>query len=316
VRHFQGLAGPIIWVVMIFLAIYMLNKAGWSISWTTGGAGTTFHGGKAWFETFKAVGLTVGVLATLMLNFSDFARYAPNRKSVVRGNLFGLPLNWTAFAVTSVICSAAAFKVYGEAIQDPGVLLDRVGNDVVFYICSVAFIFATIGVNVVANFVSAAFDISNTFPRKISFQLGGIITVCLSILVTPWNLYNSPQVIAYFLGTLGALLGPFFGVLCVDYFLIRRERFSLRDMYTPNKKSLYFYTKGFNLLALWAFIPAAAVSLPVALNGFFANSLQPFGWFIGAAIAAVVYYLIANGRIKTMHTADELVGAGVNVARR
>ena len=29
----------------------------------------------------------------------------------------------------------------------------------------------------------------------------------------PWNLYNSPEIIAYFLGGLGALLGPVIGAV-------------------------------------------------------------------------------------------------------
>ena len=48
--------------------------------------------GEQWYQTFAAIGLTVGVLATLMLNFSDFARFSPSRDDVVKGNALGLPL--------------------------------------------------------------------------------------------------------------------------------------------------------------------------------------------------------------------------------
>ena len=124
---------------------------------------------------------------------------------------------WTAFAMTSVLCSAAAIEVYGVAIHDPGELLSLVDNDIVFYVVSIGFIVATIGVNIVANFVSAAFDLSNVNPKRISFRVGGIVAVVASIAVTPWNLYGSPAAITYFLGSLGALLGPFFGILVIDY---------------------------------------------------------------------------------------------------
>ena len=43
VRHFQGAAGPLIWVVMIILAVWMLWQAGWQISWTRGGGDTPLH---------------------------------------------------------------------------------------------------------------------------------------------------------------------------------------------------------------------------------------------------------------------------------
>ena len=34
-----------------------------------------------------------------------------------------------------------------------------------------------------------------------------------SVLITPWNLYNNPETIHYTLDTLGAFIGPLFGVL-------------------------------------------------------------------------------------------------------
>jgi nucleobase:cation symporter-1, NCS1 family len=51
-------------------------------------------------------------------------------------------------------------------------------------------------------------------------------------------------VIAYFLGGLGVLLGPFFGIMAVDFFAIRKGRFSLPDLYDPSPRSLYFYRNG------------------------------------------------------------------------
>jgi NCS1 family nucleobase:cation symporter-1 len=310
VRHLSGWAGPAIWAVMIALAVWMLWQAHWSISWTTGGSETPLSTGEQWHQTLAAVGLTVGVLATLMLNFSDFARYSPSRRSVVVGNVWGLPVNWTAFALTSVIVSAASVKVYGAAVLDPAQLLERIDNDFIVLAGTVVFVLATIGVNVVANFVSASFDLSNVSPRHISFRRGGIITSILALVSMPWNLYNSPAAISYFLGGLGALLGPFFGIMVVDYFALRRERFSIRDMYLPSSASIYFYRKGINPLAVVAFIPAAIIALLLALVGTF-NSVSPFGWFIGAALGAVFYLAVARGRVTILPAHEPLVGNGL-----
>ena len=211
------------------------------------------------------------------------------------GNVLGLPLNWTAFALTSVLCSAAAIKVYGEAFHDPGDLLSRIDNDVVFYVVSIAFIVATIGVNIVANFVSAAFDLSNLNPRKISFRVGGIVSVIASIVVTPWNLYGSPTAINYFLGSLGALLGPFFGILTLDYFYYKRSRVDLRDLYSPNPEGRYFYRGGLNTDALLGFIPAAIVALCIALVPAF-SKVSPFSWFIAAPLGALCYWIVQTLR--------------------
>jgi len=293
VRHFQGLAGPIIWVIMIGLGVWMLMQADWNFSWTTNADGVSPALGQQTYQIFVTVGLTIGTLATLMLNFADFARYAPTKRSVVVGNILGLPLNWTAFALTAVLCSATAIQVYGEAFEDPGDLLAHIDNDFMFYVVSLAFIVATIGVNIVANFVSAAFDLSNLNPKRISFRIGGIVAVVLSIVVTPWNLYGSPTAITYFLGSLGALLGPFFGILVLDYYYYKRSRVDLRDLYSPNKDGKYYYQHGLNMNAVWAFIPSAIVALCIALLPVhFCQVLAPFSWFIAAPLGALCYWAI------------------------
>ena len=101
-----------------------------------------------------------------------------------------------------------------------------------------------------------------------------------ALLSTPWNLYNSPEVIAYFLGGLGALLGPFFGIMAVDYFLFRKVRFSIPDLYDPTDKSLYYYRNGVNPLAVKAFVPSSVIALTLSLMPAFSR-IAPFGWFIG-----------------------------------
>ena len=297
VRHFQGMAGPIIWVIMIGLGVWMLSQADWRFDWLVNADGVTPGLGQQLYQIAVTVGLTVWTLATLMLNFSDFARYAPSAKSLVLGNVLGLPLNWTAFAMTSVLCSAAAIEVYGEAFHDPGELLSRIDNNIIFYVVSIGFIVATVGVNIVANFVSAAFDLSNLNPKRISFRVGGIVAVIASILVTPWNLYGNPTAITYFLGSLGALLGPFFGILAIDYFWYKRHAIDLEDLYSPRPGGRYYYRGGLNMSAVAAFIPAAVVSLCVALLPIKVfQSLASFSWFIAAPLGAICYWAVMRSR--------------------
>lgn len=82
-------------------------------------------------------------------------------------------------------------------ITDPIETVSRVGNDLAVAIGLLTMITATIGINIVANFVSPAFDFSNCSPQKISFRTGGMIAAVGSILLTPWNLFNSPELIHY-----------------------------------------------------------------------------------------------------------------------
>jgi NCS1 family nucleobase:cation symporter-1 len=228
-----------------------------------------------------------------MLNFCDFSRFAPNYKTVKRGNFWGLPINSTAFVVVSVIVTAGSLEVFGEAITDPAELVAKVGNTWVLVLAALTFAIATMGVNIVANFVSPAYDLANVWPQKITFKVGGMISTVAALVVTPWNLFSNPTVVQYFLGGLGAFLGPLFGVIMLDYFWVKRGRIDVEALFNATPGSRYYYRKGVNPKALWAFLPAAAVSAVLALVKDFSN-VAPYSWFIGTAMAAGLYALLCR----------------------
>ena len=89
-----------------------------------------------------------------------------------------------------------------------------------------------------------------------------------SVLLTPWNLYNNPEVIHYTLETLGAFIGPLFGVLIADYYLIRKQKIVVDDLFTMSKTGNYWYTKGYNPVAVIATVVGAVLAvIPVLLGG-------------------------------------------------
>ena len=111
-------------------------------------------------------------------------------------------------------------------------------------------------------------------------------------MITPWHLYSSPDAIFYFLGGLGALLGPLFGVIFTDYYLVRRQRVTIDELYLDDPRSRYYYRRGWNPKALIAGGVAAVFSLFVA---FFKpwQDWSAFSWFVGVVIAALIYYFIS-----------------------
>ncbi|MEU9474926.1 NCS1 family nucleobase:cation symporter-1 [Streptomyces sp. NPDC048191] len=291
VRKFQDFCGPAIWLVMIALAVWVLAKAHWSIALTS-----TPHPvstGEQWRQWFGAIGLILATYGTLMLNFCDFSRFAPDYRTVRRGNFWGLPINSTAFVVVSVIVTAGSLKAFGQAITDPAELVAKVGNTWVLVVAALTFAVATMGVNIVANFVSPAYDLANVWPQKITFKVGGMISTVAALVVTPWNLFSNPTVVNYFLGGLGAFLGPLFGVIMVDYYWVKRGTVDVDALFDARPGSLYHYRGGVNPKALWAFLPSAAVAAVLALVKSFSD-VAPYSWFIGTALAASLYALLGR----------------------
>lgn len=288
IRKFQDWAGPAIWVMMIILTIYILIQAKGNITLTLPGTEATWGVPHAFFAS---IALTVAYFATLMLNFCDFSRFAPSKKTVRWANLWGLPVNFIAFSVVSVLVTAGTYAVYGEYIYDPVEVVGRINNVFVLLLGAVTFAVSTLGINVVANCVSPAYDIANVVPSKIDFRRGGLIAALIALVITPWNLYNSPIVVNIFLGAIGAMLGPLFGIIMADYYVLRKQRVVLGDLYRD--KGFYTYQSGFNRKAIISFlvvcIPTIVIAIVPALG-----MLSPFSWFIGAGLAFVVHYLISR----------------------
>ena len=115
-------------------------------------------------------------------------------------NLWGLPVNFIAFSVVSVVVTAGTFQVYGEHVHDPVEIVARIDSIWAPLLGAVTFAVATLGINVVANFVSPAYDLANAWPSQIDFKRGGLISAMIALVITPWNLFNSPVVINLFLG--------------------------------------------------------------------------------------------------------------------
>ncbi|WP_181795411.1 NCS1 family nucleobase:cation symporter-1 [Streptomyces sp. WELS2] len=286
VRRFQDFCGPAIWLVMIALAVWVLAEAHWHIPLTATPHPVT--AGEQWRQWFGAIGLILATYGTLMLNFCDFSRFAPDQRTIRRGNFWGLPVNSTAFVVVSVIVTAGSLEAFGEAITDPAELVARVGNTWVLVVAALTFAIATMGVNIVANFVSPAYDLANVWPRRITFKAGGMISTVAALVVTPWNLFSNPAVVNYFLGGLGAFLGPLFGVIMVDYYWVKCGRIDVDALFDARPGTPYHYRKGVNPKALWAFLPSAAVAAVLALVRSF-DAVSPYSWFIGTALAAGLY---------------------------
>jgi NCS1 family nucleobase:cation symporter-1 len=288
IRRFQDWAGPAVWAVMGLLVVYILINAGWNVSLDLPG-GISQWG--ALHAFFAAIALTVTYFSTLMLNFCDFSRFAPSRRAVRTANLWGLPVNFIAFSVVSVVVTAGTFKVYGEHIYDPVEIVGRIDSIWALLLGAVTFAIATLGINVVANFVSPAYDLANAWPSKIDFRRGGLIAAMIALVITPWNLFNSPVVINLFLGGLGALLGPLFGIIMVDYYVLRGQHVIVQDLFSES--GYYTYSRGWNPKAVVSFVLSAVPAVILALVPLF-GALSAFSWFIGAILAAAMHYAISR----------------------
>ena len=243
----------------------------------------------------------IGFWATLSLNIPDFSRYARSQRDQIVGQALGLPLTMALYSFIGVAVTSATTIIYGETIWDPVDVLTRFKNPVVLVVALVSLCIATLATNIAANVVSPANDFSHLSPRKISFRMGGLITGIIGVVMMPWKLVADPSgyIFTWLVGY-SALLGPIGGIMIADYYIYRRKQLHVAALYQENGE--YRFTNGFSLVAIFALIVAVLPNLPgflvtvkivdpTSVPAFFVR-LYDYAWFVGFAIAFVVYLFL------------------------
>jgi NCS1 family nucleobase:cation symporter-1 len=258
-----------------------------------------------------ALTANVGYWATLSLNIPDFTRYAKNQRSQMLGQALGLPATMTAFAFIGVAVTSATIVTFGEAIWDPVVLVTKIGGGGVIVFATLVVLAAQLTTNMAANVVSPSNDFSNLSPRRISYVTGGLITAVIGVLMMPWRLYSdaAAYIFTWLLGY-SSLMGALGGILIVDYWIIRRQRLSVEDLFQEH--GAYRYRNGVNPAAIVAlvagvlpvipgFLRAAATPGGVVPDPGFFDALYSYAWFVTFAISGAAYYAMMRG--KAAHSA-------------
>ncbi|ENO84751.1 NCS1 family nucleobase:cation symporter-1 [Thauera linaloolentis] len=289
IRKYEAFAGPVILFTFLALAAWVLYSSGGRLQWS---APNPLTGGAMWAQILGGASLWVAIYGTFVLNFCDFTRGATSRRAVVLGNFWGIPISMLIFGLMVVVLTGGQLMIDGTLIKSPTDVVQKIPNTPLLVLASLSLLILTIAVNLMANFVAPAFALANMLPRHLDFRRAAVLSAVIGFVILPWNLYNSPVVIVYFLGGLGAFLGPLFGIVMADYWLIRKQRVDVPALYTDDPAGPYHYVNGFNPLAIKALIPSAAIALLIAfLPGL--QALSQFSWFIAAGLGALAYYLIA-----------------------
>jgi NCS1 family nucleobase:cation symporter-1 len=262
--------------------------------------------GEFWQAFFPALTGMVGFWATLSLNIPDFTRYARSQRDQILGQAIGLPTFMTLFAFIGVAVTSATVAIFGEAISDPVALLGRMGGGFAVLLSLVALSVATLSTNLAANVVSPANAIINLAPDRFSFRIGALTTAGLGLAIFPWKLIESTQgyIFTWLIGY-SALLGPIGGILLVDYYVLRRTRLVLEDLY--RRGGAYEYRGGYNPIAITALALGVLPNVPgfLAAAGFvdsvpvFFSSLYTYAWFVGLLLSGGIYWFLMHRRQRS-----------------
>lgn len=291
VRIFENWAAPAVLVMTFILLVWIVQAAnGLGPILATPSKFKTLS--EFWPVFIPSLTAMIGFWSTLSLNMPDFTRFSRDQRAQVVGQTIALPTTMAIFAFMGVVITSAALIVFPgmdpRNAWDPVHLVGQFRQPVVVALSIVTILVATLSVNIAANVVSPANDFSNAFPRLIDFKRGGLLTGVIGILIMPWKLLENANTYFNFLVTYSGGLGSIAAVMIVDYWLVRKTRLELRDLYQP--AGAYTYRGGWN----WRAIGATALGCFAAWGGNWIPAmapLLPYGWFVGAFVGGLAYWL-------------------------
>ena len=316
IKHLGSFAAPFLITGSTVLLVWGIRHGGGLAHIL--GESTRLQGAGAAHVSFwhifpPALTASVGYWATLSLNIPDFTRYARSQRSQAMGQALGLPTTMTAFAFIGVAVTSATIVIFGKAEWDPVVLVTRIGGTAVIIFAALVVLAAQLHTNMAANVVSPSNDFSNLSPKRISYVTGGLITAVVGILMMPWKLYSDAGAYIFtWLVGYSSLMGALGGILIADYWVLRKQRLSLPDLFKVN--GAYTYSGGWNTAAMIALVLAVLPVVPgfiraamtpggnVAAPGFL-DQLYRYAWFVTFGLSFVIYLALMRGRVAPAVTA-------------
>ena len=288
IRKFENWAAPIVMIMALALLVWIVIEAhGFGPIFAEKGTLNTWD---TFFPVFipSLTGM-IGFWATLSLNIPDFTRFGKGQKEQMIGQALGLPPTMTIFSIMGVIISSATIVVFGKAIWDPVDLLLQFSNPLVLALSLFGIIVATLSVNIAANLVSPSYDFANVAPKHISFKTGVLITGVLAVVIMPWKLMSDHSMYIFnWLNVYSAFLGPIAAIIIADYFIVRKTKLNLLDLYRAN--GVYRYTKGVNISAVLALVAGALIAVIGKIVPD-VSWLFDYAWFVGFGVSFVAYLI-------------------------
>ena len=245
-------------------------------------------------------GTIFAYFSILIISFGDYSRYVKNNDELKKGNL-SLILNLIIFSFFSVFIVVGSdiflnqkFSDIDRIFTNPTDIIGKFDNIQITIIVLFFIIVASASTNLVANFIPSQYSLINFIPSTLTFRSASYIISFFGLLIAVFWLTILSQIgILSFIDTFGAFFGPLFGVIAADYYLIKKEDLSNKDLYSIDKDSSYYYSGGWHIKGVYSLVIGFIFSASTIWNTDL-MFLQSYAWIIGAFISWITYYLLAK----------------------
>ncbi|KAF2269392.1 NCS1 allantoate transporter [Lojkania enalia] len=284
---------PIAWIAILIWA-FVASEGGdmWNQKPTVSGSAYSW----AFLSSLTSV---IGNYATLSVNQADFSRYS--RVSVKWQIIYVpfLPIVFTFISFIGVAATNCGVVRYGTLQWDPMALIENWSSRACRFFAAFSFALAALGVNISANSLSAANDLTALFPQYVNIRRGQLLCAIIAWALVPWKILASAGNFLNFMAAYAVFLGPIAAIMVFDFWYLKNRKYNTLALYQPY--SIYRYSGGFNWRAIIAFLVGVAPNMPGFINGVNNNidvgvGIHPyqFGWLLGFVSTSLVYVILSK----------------------
>jgi nucleobase:cation symporter-1, NCS1 family len=246
------------------------------------------------------VGTIFAYFSIVIVNYGDFSRYVKNENELKKGNL-SLILNLILFSFFAVFIVIGADIFLNKNLENmeriltnPTDIIGKIDNTVLTIVVLFFIIFSSLSTNLIANYVPTQNILLNLMPTKLNLKNSAATISFLGFLIGIfWLPFLSQIGILAFVDTFSAFFGPMFGIIIIDYYLVKNTTLDNKSIFSLGNNNLYFYSNGWHIKAIYSlflgFIFAASTIWNENLMNF-----HSYSWIIGAFISSLTYYLLVN----------------------
>jgi len=245
-------------------------------------------------------GTIFAYFSIIIISFGDYSRYVKDEQNLKKGNL-SLILNliiFSFFAVFIVVGSDVflnqKFENLDRIFTNPTDIIGKFDNLQITVVVLFFIIVASASTNLVANFIPSQYSLINFLPNTLTLKSASYIISIIGFLIGVFWLNVLSQIgILSFIDTFGSFFGPIFGLIIVDYYLIKKSNLSNKDIYSIEIESIYYYSGGWHIKGAYSLLLGFIFSASTIWNPNF-MFLQSYAWIIGSIISSLTYYLLAK----------------------
>jgi nucleobase:cation symporter-1, NCS1 family len=276
IKWVESLTSVVIMVALVYVFGLLLTQHSAVI------AQKWVHAEGSWgLPFFSFIMMFMGNYAAIFLSAADYSReLKPGISDKKRGFLYFSPI---LVAYGFVLCIGAMLASTTGISNPVKAFAIVVNNSYITVFVSAFIIMGAVATNMVANIIPPTYVI--TLLTKLKYKVAVTISGILALASFPWVLVqdSSAKGLGVFILIYSAFLGPIVSILLIEYYILRKEKVNIADLYDENGPF-----SGFN--------PAAVLAMLIGAGAAFIK--VDLAWIIGFIVAGIMYYLLSKFAFK------------------